>query len=103
MVEETLALMAELSDDDTFIEVDIYLDPPSNKVTDEDSGKEDWIDMNNLIGCQLRANAVVTLRRKHQDKQTIGESYSEDKHEIFTHDRNRIKKSRDFQKYLEQV
>ncbi|GFT45588.1 hypothetical protein NPIL_595001 [Nephila pilipes] len=65
---EALALMTELSDDDTFHGADIYLNPPSNEVKDEDSRKEDCIDMNNLTGDQLRANVFVTLRRKHQDK-----------------------------------
>ncbi|GFS38601.1 hypothetical protein NPIL_572601 [Nephila pilipes] len=73
-VEEALTLMPELFDDDTFNEADIYLDPPSNEVTDEDSSREDCIDMNNLTGGQLRAKAVVTLWRKHPDKQIIGES-----------------------------
>ncbi|GFT06206.1 hypothetical protein NPIL_603711, partial [Nephila pilipes] len=94
-VEEALALMAELCDDDIFNETDFYLDPLSNEATNEDSGKEDCIDMNNLTRCQLRANAVVTLRCKHQDKQIIGESDNEDEHEILTHNRNQIKTPRD--------
>ncbi|GFT63544.1 hypothetical protein NPIL_666011 [Nephila pilipes] len=36
MVEEAIALMSEISDDDTFNETDIYLDKPSNEDTDED-------------------------------------------------------------------
>ncbi|GFS77487.1 piggyBac transposable element-derived protein 3 [Nephila pilipes] len=88
--------MAELSDDDTFNLADIYLDPPSNEVIDEDCGKEDCIDMNNLTGGPLRANLVVNLWRIHQDKQIIGESDGEDEHEIVTHNRNRIKKKQKF-------
>ncbi|GFU29521.1 hypothetical protein NPIL_77251 [Nephila pilipes] len=94
MVEESLALMAELSDDDTVNEADIYLDPPSNKVTDEDCGKEYCIDMNNLTEGPLRANVVVILRRQYQNKQIIGESDNEDEHGIVTHNRNRVKKQR---------
>ncbi|GFT88074.1 hypothetical protein NPIL_405871 [Nephila pilipes] len=77
--EETaaLALMAELSDDDKFHEAAIYLDPPSYEVIEEDC-----IDMNNLTEGQLRANSFVTLWRKHQVKQIICESDSEDEHEI---------------------
>ncbi|XP_054724350.1 piggyBac transposable element-derived protein 3-like [Uloborus diversus] len=76
-VEEALALMTELSDDDTFHGADIFLDPPSNEVTDEDSGKEDCLEMNNLTGGQLRAKAVVTLRKNNQERKIIGESDSE--------------------------
>ena len=87
--------MAELSDDDSFHEADIYLDPPSNDVTDEDSGKEDSVDINNLTGGQLRAKAIVTLRKKHQEKQIIGQSDSdEDVHDICSNKRNRRKRAK---------
>ncbi|GFU20334.1 hypothetical protein NPIL_656261 [Nephila pilipes] len=86
--------MAELYDDDTVNEADIYLDPPSNEVTDEDCSKEHCIDMNYLTGGPQRVNAVVTLPRQYQDQQIIGESDSEDEHEIVIHNRNRIKKQR---------
>ena len=87
--------MAELSDDDSFHEADIYLDPPSNDVTDEDSGKEDSVDINNLTGGQLRAKAIVTLRKKHQEKQIIGQSnHDEDVHGICPNKRNRRKRAK---------
>lgn len=59
-----------LEDDDEILEnaTGITIFPPENEeVTDEDSGDENVVDINNLPGLQLRAPAEINLNQRVDD------------------------------------
>lgn len=57
-------LLEEIANIDAEIPNDIYILPPENaneEITDEDSGDEETVNMNNLPGSQLRAEVQVSF------------------------------------------
>lgn len=70
-------LLEELQRDDIEIPENIYILPPENangKITDEDSGEEDNVDLNNLPGGQLRAQVEVELNGDQHNEEDDWES-----------------------------
>ncbi|KAK4876658.1 hypothetical protein RN001_009164 [Aquatica leii] len=65
-------LLREIEDIDDIADIpdEIVIFPPENAndcITDEDSGDENDVVLNNLPGCQLRANAEVRIDRNQED------------------------------------
>ena len=60
----THEVISMLEDDDEFTEADIYVTPPNDPMcSDEDSGDEENMTVNNLSHRQLKAEAEVTVKR----------------------------------------
>lgn len=61
--------MEEIANLDAEIPNNIYILPPENaneEITDEDSGDEETVNMNNLPGSQLRAEVQVSFEERTQ-------------------------------------
>lgn len=73
---EVHAILDALENDPNYLRANVFLLPPSDpNCSDEDSGAEDAVDMNNFTRRQLEAEAEVTIYRgDDQDEVRIGHS-----------------------------
>lgn len=74
-------LIEELEGSDSEIPENIYIFPPdnaNNENTDEDSGEEDNVELNNLPGSQLRAEVEIRARRSIQTRDVEDASWDSD-------------------------
>lgn len=70
-MQEALALLEELSNDEDFQNADIFITPPSNEITDENCGPSDLVDVNNFSGVQLSAETIIAIESTNAGKKIL--------------------------------